>query len=396
MPTDITEQTIGIGPFPPTTFAVDAVRELPAAVRRAADVASDSPATVLLVTDRGLRGAPIIARIAALLADADIGVELFADVHPNPTTDDLDAGGRAARALGAATVVVAVGGGSALDAAKGIALSATNAVPGAELTWGRAGLNPALPIVAIPTTSGTGAEVNDFGVVTDLASQRKFYVGGPSCLASAVLLDPRLTLSLPPGPTAASGIDCLTHAVESFTSIRANAWADGLDLQVVRLVTDNLRRAVDTPDDLAARSNMLLAAHLAGQAMSTTGLGIVHGIGHPLGARHDIPHGNALAVVLGECLRYNEPVRTQRFARLAEPLRVNKSAASDERNAAASIHAIEELVAEVRLSARLADYGVSPTDLDPIVEDALADAVLANTPRPPVAADVRTILEAVL
>lgn len=397
MSTDITEQTITIGPFPPTSFAVGAIHGLPAAVLRAAGSPDDhSGVRVLLVTDRGLRGAPIIDRVAGLLREAGMTVEVFADVHPNPTTADLEAGGTAGRALGSGAVVVAVGGGSALDAAKGIALSATNTVPGASLSWGAAGLSPALPIVAVPTTSGTGAEVNDFGVVTDIAVHRKFYVGGTSCLASAVILDPQLTLTLPPGPTAASGVDCLTHAVESFTSVRANAWADGLDLQVVRLVQGNLRRAVTDGDDLEARSTMLLAAHLAGQAMSTTGLGIVHGIGHPLGGRHDLPHGNALAVVLGQCLRFNEPVRRDRFARLAEPLGIQSSSASEARNAAAAIAAVDELVHDVKLASRLSDYGISEADLTPIVDDALADPVMANTPRLPEARDVRAILESVL
>jgi alcohol dehydrogenase len=396
MSTDVTQQTITIGPFPPTTFAVGAASGLPAAVRAAANPVAGGSAKALVVTDRGLRGSAVIEHITAVLDDAGITAEIFADVHPNPTTDDLDAGGRAARALGAGTVVVPVGGGSALDAAKGIALSATNRVPGAELSWGAAGLNPALPIVAVPTTSGTGAEVNDFGVVTDPARHRKTYVGGPSCLAAAVLLDPQLTVSLPPGPTAASGIDCLTHAVESFTSVRANPWADGLDLQVVRLVQRNLRRAVADGDDLDARSQMLLAAHVAGQAMSTTGLGIVHGIGHPLGGRHDIPHGNALAVVLGESLRFNEPVRGERLARLAEPLGVESTNGSDDRNAGATIDAIEALVDDVRLTARLGDFGIRPMDLPAIVDDALADAVMVNTPRFPEPEQVRTILDAVL
>ena len=140
MSTDITEQTIGLGPFPPTTFGVGTVATLPAAVRRAARVGDDEPVPVLVVTDRGLRTAPIITRILALLRDAGLAVELFADVHPNPTTDDLDAGGAAARALGPGAVVVAVGGGSALDASKGIALAATNRTAGADLGWGTAGV----------------------------------------------------------------------------------------------------------------------------------------------------------------------------------------------------------------------------------------------------------------
>jgi alcohol dehydrogenase class IV len=349
----------------------------------------------MIITDRGLSGTPLIGRIDDLVRRAARRVDTFDAVRSNPTTADLEAGAAAVRDLGA-DVIVAVGGGSTLDAAKGIALAATNPEPGADLTWGSGGLKPALPIIAAPTTSGTGSEVNDYGVITDAGLRRKFYVGDPSCLASAVILDPQLTVSLPAGPTAACGIDCLTHAIESFTSIRANLWADALDVHVMGLVREWLPRAVGEGDDMQARSTMLLAAHMAGQAMSTTGLGIVHAISHPLGGRHEIPHGDALALVLAPCLRFNEPVSRTRLARCAEALGVLIEGASDERNAAAAIVAVEELVHEVRADRRLSDYGIARPDLSAIVDDALADPVINNTPRRPAAADVLSILEEVL
>ena len=395
MGTDITQQTIGIGPFPPATFAVGAISGL-------ADKVRGLGATrAAIVTDRGLVATALPADVASRLDAAGLHVEVFGEVHPNPTTDDVDAGAAVVRALGgggrrADTAVVSLGGGSALDGAKAIALAAANTVPSAALGWGGAGLAPALPIVAVPTTSGTGAECNDFGVVTDTGTHRKCYLGGPSCLARAVILDPALTLTLPAGATAASGIDCLTHAVESFLSIRANAWADGLDLQVVRLVAQFLRRAVSDGSDLEARSHLLLAAHTAGLAMSTTGLGIVHGVAHPLGGRFDVPHGVALAMVLGECLRFNRPERVERLARLAEPLGVFDASASASRNADAAIAAIEQLVVDVRLGLRLDGFGITKADLPQLVADTLDDAVMANTPRAASAEDVHAILLAAL
>jgi alcohol dehydrogenase class IV len=387
---DITRQSIGVGPFPPATFAVGAVDTLPDKVR------ATGAARVAIVTDRGLVETPLPGHVADRLTASGVPVEIFGAVNPNPTTQNVDDGAAVVRALGPRTAIVSLGGGSALDAAKGIALAATNAIAAADLDWGTAGLNPAAPIVAIPTTSGTGAEVNDFGVITDVAAHRKCYLGGPSCLAHSVILDPALTTTLPPGPTAASGIDCLTHAIESFLSIRANAWADGLDLQVVRLVARFLRRAVDDGEDLEARAHLLLAAHTAGQAMSTTGLGIVHGVAHPLGGRFDVPHGVALAMVFGECLRYNRVERVERLARLAEPLGVQDASQSDERNADAAIDAIERLIRDVRLDRRLESFGVARDDLAVLVEDTLADAVMANTPRKAGAEDVYAILLAAL
>jgi alcohol dehydrogenase len=396
MSTDLTARSILIGPFPPTTFGVEAIEGLRDRVCRVASIAGRGDrARVLIVTDRGLSGTPLIGRVDDLVRGPGRPVAVFDAVRPNPTTTDLEAGAAAARDLGA-EVLVAIGGGSVLDAAKGIALSASNPEPGSDLTWGSGGRNRALPIIAAPTTSGSGAEVNDYGVVTDVGLRRKFYVGDPSCLASAVILDPQLTVSLPPGPTSACGIDCLTHAIESFTSIRSNPWADALDLQVMGLVREWLPRAVADGHDLQARSNMLLAAHMAGQAMSTTGLGIVHAIGHPLGGRHDVPHGNALALVLTGCLRFNKPACRGRLARCADALGVLVDGASEERNAEAAIAAVEGLVHQVCANGSLSDYGISPTDLPAIVDDALADPVINNTPRRTTASDVRSILEKVL
>jgi alcohol dehydrogenase class IV/3-hydroxyisobutyrate dehydrogenase-like beta-hydroxyacid dehydrogenase len=385
----VSDAHVSIGPFPPATFEVGAINGLPALLARCGHERA------LLVTDRGLRDSAAVRRVVGLLRDAGIPTDVFAEVHPNPTTDDLDAGGSVARNLGPRAVIVALGGGSALDAAKGIALAATNELPARELVWSEH-LVRALPIVAVPTTSGTGAECNDFGVVTNRETHRKFYVGSPTCLAKGVILDPELTLSLPPGPTAASGVDCLTHAVESYLSVRANPWADGLDLHVVGLVSRNLRRAVRDGSDLEARSNMLLAAHMAGQAMSTTGLGIVHGLGHPLGGRHDVPHGVALSLVLTECLRFNQPVCLARLAGLAEPLGVGSPVGSDARNAGAVIDAVHQLLVDVSMPSSLNELSITATDLPGIVEDALIDPVMANTPRPPSAADLRGILTSVL
>ncbi|WP_406630766.1 iron-containing alcohol dehydrogenase family protein [Amycolatopsis sp. WGS_07] len=379
-----------IGPYPAATFADGAIEQLPRLVQNI------GARNVVLVSDRGLVATPLPEQAMRLVRQEGLTVEVFAEVQPNPTTDDVDAGGAFVREIGA-QAVISLGGGSALDAAKGIALAAVNDRPAAELSWSTeaaADLVPALPIVAIPTTSGTGSECNDLGVITDPAQQRKCYLGGPTCLARYALLDPALTLSLPPRATAAAGIDCLTHAVESFLSARPNPWADGLDLQAVRLVAANLRRAVSVGGDLAARANLMVAAHTAGLAMRTTGLGVVHGIGHALGGRFDLPHGQALALVLGECLRFNRAVREERLARLAEPLGVADARKSAAHNADAAIAAVERLVAEVELAGRLRDFGIGEGDLPELAADTLADGVLANTPREVSAADVTGILRA--
>lgn len=381
---------LGFGPFPPATFGVGAVSGLPAAVREAGGDRA------LLVSDRGLAGSPLLERVADLLRADGVGVEVYAGVHPNPLTTDIDEGVQGARSLAGRTVVVAVGGGSAIDAAKGIALGATNPRPAHDLDYRNPAAEPALPLVCVPTTSGTGAETNAFGVVTDVRVHKKFYVGNASCLPRRVILDPELTLSLPKGPTAASGIDALTHAIESYLSVNANPYADALDLQVVTMVSRHLVRAVDDgASDLEARAQLQLASHLAGICLSQTGLGIVHGLAHPLGGRYDLSHGLALALVLPTALEFNRSAREQRLAHVAVAFGAASPAEEPEKAATAGIRAIGDLAARVGLPSTLREAGVAEPDIDQLVEDTLADEVLANTPVWPTAEDLRRILSEV-
>lgn len=346
---------------------------------------------VLIVTDPGIAATPVLDTVRNALPATETAV--FSAVHANPTTDDIAAGALAAQQA-RAELIVALGGGSAMDAAKGIALAAVNPQRGRDLDYSSAFAVAALPIIAVPTTAGTGAETNGFGVITDAETHRKFYVGHATALPRAAVLDPELTVGLPPGPTAATGMDALTHALESFSSVRANPWSDGIALQVIRVVSANLPLVVDDGGDLEARTQMLLAAHMAGVGMAATGLGICHGIGHPLGGRFDIAHGVALTMLLPHVLRFNQEVRLERTAQTAFALGAGDTAKPDEWNAGAAVDTIQALGARVGLTTRLGDHGVTETDFDLLAEDALADEVMANTPRFPTAGQIRGILAA--
>ncbi|HTW00128.1 MAG TPA: iron-containing alcohol dehydrogenase [Streptosporangiaceae bacterium] len=385
-----------ISPAPAAHFGVGAVARLPGIVR---DAGRD---IVVLVTDAGLAATPAVGGVAGVLEAAGIAVTVFSGVHPNPTTDDLADGAAAVSAAAASAAagpaaprrvaLVAVGGGSPIDAAKGIALAAVNPQRGRDLDYRGEFARPALPIVAVPTTAGTGAETNAFGVVTDPAARRKFYVGHASSLPVAAVLDPRLTVGLPPAATAATGLDALTHALESYLSVRANPWSDAIALQVIRMIAAHLPRACADGHDLEARAQMLLAAHMAGVGMATTGLGLCHAIGHAIGGRFDVAHGVALTMVLPHVLRFNAAVREQRLAEVAAVLGAADAARSAGWNARAAIDALETLAGQVAMTRRLADLGLAGADLDQIAADALDDEVLANTPRPPTADDIRALL----
>jgi alcohol dehydrogenase len=244
----------------------------------------------------------------------------------------------------------------------------------------------------VPTTAGTGAETSAFGMLTDPATHRKFYVGHASSMPAAAILDPALTVGLPSAVTAAAGLNALTHALESYLSVRPNPWSDGIALQVIRMITANLPRACADGTDLAARSQLLLAAHMAGVAMANTGLGLCHAIGYALGGRWNIAHGVALAMLLPDVLRFNLPVRTDRMADVAFALGVGDTHAEGGRNAEAAIEAIAALREQVGLTALIADFGITEADFAQIAADALDDEVLANTPRPPTGDDIGAIL----
>ena len=408
-----------IEPKPAAHFGVGAIDQLPGVVR------ATGAGQVVVVTDAALAATPVIATVMAVLADAGLPARLFSGVHPNPTTDDLAAGaeavaestaqaaaGAAASASAAAVTatlnptapsvrlapaaariaLVAVGGGSPIDAAKGIAIAAVNPQRGRDLDYRRDFAVPALPIVAVPTTAGTGAETNAFGLVTDPAAHRTFYVGHASSMPAAAILDPALTVGLPPAVTASAGLNALTHALESYLSVRPNPWSDGIALQVIRMIAANLPRACADGTDLAARSQLLLAAHMAGVAMANTGLGLCHAIGYALGSRWNIAHGVALAMLLPDVLRFNLPVRTDRMADVAFALGVGDTHAEGGRNAGAAIEAIAALREQVGLTALIADFGITEADFAQIAADALDDEVLANTPRPPTGDDIGAIL----
>lgn len=423
---------------PVAHFGVGAVEKLPEVVR------ATGAEHVVVVTDAALAATPVIAQVTAVLASAGLPVQVFSGVHPNPTTDDVAAGaaataGAAASAAavaeaavvaatlkpspplaaspalgtsittsasfvsrapsapsspwaGARIALVAVGGGSPIDAAKGIAIAAVNPERGRDLDYRREFAVPGLPIVAVPTTAGTGAETNAFGVVTDPAAHRKFYVGHASTMPAAAILDPALTVGLPRPVTAATGMDALTHALECYLSLHPNPWSDGIALQAIRMIAVNLPRACDDGADLSARSQMLLAAHLAGVAMANTGLGLCHAIGHSLGGRWNIAHGVTLSMLLPDVLRFNLPVRTERLADIAFALGVGDTHSGTDRNAAAAIEAVAGLRNRVGPTAVLADFGITEADFAQIAADALDDEVLANTPRPATASDVGAIL----
>jgi alcohol dehydrogenase len=365
------------------------------AASRVADLLKElGAARSFIVTDPGVLASGVADVIRQPLEVAGVEVATFDAVKANPTISDVQAGGAALRDFGAHdTIVVAVGGGSAMDAAKAIALHAVNGGSVDELDFRREPEHPGLPLIAVPTTAGTGSETNSYGVITNILTERKFYIGDSSVKPKVSVLDPELTLGLPPAATAATGLDALTHALESLMSRNANPYAEGLALQVIRMVAAWLPAAVQDGDDLEARSQMLFAAHLAGLAFSSgTGLGLCHAIAHPLGARLGMVHGAALAAVLPLVMMFNLPTSERKLELAGLAFGVAAPAGSPEQNARAAIAATERFVSNVMDANSPTSLELPKEMLPTIVEDALEDIVMANTPRLPSAREVEDIL----
>lgn len=383
--------SLALTPLPDTHFGAGNLNVLPALVR------STGCDRVVLVTDCTLVATPVFSSVLNVLTDSGITVHKFSGVSANPTTHNIASGADFVADLASCgkIAVVAVGGGSPIDAGKAIALAAVNPERGRELDYRRSFANPALPLVTVVTTAGTGAETNWHAVVTESGTGKRFYMGSPTCLPYAVILDPKLTVSLPSGATAASGMDALVHALESAMALHPNSLSHGLAMQAIRMITDNLPRAYDYPDDLEARGEMLLAANIAGQAFRHTGLGLCHAIGHALGGQFDIAHGTALTAVLPGVLRFNLPARMSILEDVAFALRTGNTSNTAIVNCSAAIDRVQALAVRVGLTELLRDFeGLTRASFDPLVKDTLADGVLINNARTPTTSDVLTILEA--
>lgn len=271
---------------------------------------------VLLVTDPGIEKAGHAERCMASLQEAGLEVTIFRDVQPNPTTDDVDRGLAVARAR-QVNFLVAVGGGSAMDCAKGINFLLTN---GGRMRdyWGVGkATRPMLPMIAVPTTSGTGSEAQSFALIADAQTHMKMACGDKKAACRVAILDPDLTVSMPAGVTAATGIDAISHAVESFVTLKRNPISQVLSRRAWKLLAQGFDRVLTDPNDVLARGEMLLGAHLAGAAIENSMLGATHALANPLTAHFGVTHGWAIAVMLPHVVRYNAAQVGALYARLA-------------------------------------------------------------------------------
>lgn len=369
----------------------------PGAAARIAEVVGQCGARrVLLVTDAGVRGAGLTRAAEASLAAAGIAFTVFDGVVADPPAAVVEAAAARARAEGA-DLVLSIGGGSALDTAKLVAYLARSDEPLDALYGVGLAKGQRLPLVLVPTTSGTGSEVTPIAIVTT-PSQEKKGVVSPRLLPDWAILDPELTLGLPPAVTAATGIDAMVHAIEAYTSRhRKNPLSDQFARQALALLSGSIRTACRDGADLAARSDMLLGASLAGMAFANAPVAAVHALAYPIGALFHVPHGLSNALVLTGVMRFNLPDATALYAELAPVVDPAAAGRPEAEAAAMLIEALDAIGRDCGVPATLSAVGIGAGDLDRLAADAMRQTrLLVNNPREMTLADARAIYAAAL
>lgn len=326
---------------------------------------------VLIVTDQILMGLGLIDPIAARLRELGIEVAIYDEVKPDPTLSVVNAGLAALRKADS-DAVLAVGGGSAIDAAKVIALAATNGGRPEKLVGMFKARKKPVALFTIPTTAGTGSEATAGAVISDDKTHQKGLVIDPKIVPIAAALDPLIMKGMPRSVTAETGLDALTHALESWMSVLATEESDGYASAAVQMILENLSTAYHDGSNLEARSAMALASHYGGLALNKASLGYVHAIAHQLGAYHGIPHGRANAIVLPHILTFNQMVSRKRLAELAYRTKLVGRSVPVEQAAKQMIEAINELIRSLNIDPFVPD--LDPANFDAMIAAARKEA----------------------
>ena len=337
---------------------------------------------VLVVTDKSLLDCGVVGKVTEILDKEGIEYTVFSEVKPNPTVKNVQDGIKVCREYGA-DVIVAVGGGSAMDTAKGISIVMTN--PEREDIVSLNGLsntvNKGMPMIALPTTHGTAAEVTINYVITDESRQIKMVCVDPHDIPVLAIVDSELMETLPKGTAAATGLDALTHAVEGYITKGHNTMSDMFHMRAIELIFENLPAAVNEKDTKAIE-NMALAQYIAGMGFSNVGLGIVHSMAHQLGAVYDTPHGIANAIILPTVMRFNGEVCADRFREILSHIgRLDAKDLNDQDVVNTFVWMIQELSKSVGVTQTVKDTGCKEEDLEMLAEKAMEDPCKPGNPR---------------
>ena len=366
-----------------------AIKEIPAEVK------TRSFAKAFVCSDPDLIKFGVTKKVTDVLDEAGLAYEIHSDIKPNPTIENVQTGVAAFKASGA-DYIIAIGGGSSMDTAKAVGIIITNpefadvrSLEGVAPTK-----KPCVPIIAVPTTAGTAAEVTINYVITDVEKKRKFVCVDTHDIPVIAVIDPDMMASMPKGLTAATGMDALTHAIEGYITKGAWEMTDMFHLKAIEIISKSLRGAVDnTPE---GREGMALGQYVAGMGFSNVGLGIVHSMAHSLGAVYDTPHGVANAILLPTIMEYNAPCTGDKYKYIAKAMGVEGTdSMTQEEYRKAAVDAVKKLSADVGIPADLKAI-VKEEDLDFLSESAFADACCPGNPRDTSVAEIKELYKSLM
>lgn len=338
-------------------------------IGKAGKIAKKYSDNALIVTGKNsMQKSGALGRLIEILKESGVNPVIFDKITPNPTADEIDEAAGIARAQGIG-LVIGLGGGSPLDSAKAIAVAARGNIP----VWDyfKTPALEALPVITIVSTSGTGSEVNRYSVITNTKTAEKPGLGYECMYPKEAIIDPELTLTMPPYITASTGFDVFVHILEAFTGKAKNVFSSGYCMQAFYLLKDNLLRAYNEPDNAVARGNMALASALAGLAIDISGVGIIHAVEHPVSGNYpDIAHGAGLAALAVPSMKYNLEASKRDFILMAHHFGIKRAGRSDDEYAQSLIDKIGEILTALNLNAGLKDLGVEKDKLPKIAKEA--------------------------
>lgn len=346
---------------------------------------------VLLITDAGVKAANLDKQVVDAIAEGGAEVDIFTEVEAEPSTGTVDRVGNLVREKGY-QLLVGLGGGSPMDVTKGASILAAN--EGSIKDYAGIELVPqkGIPTVLIPTTSGTGSEVTPNAIFAFKEEQVKKGIVSRYLLPKVAIVDPALTLSCPAHITAATGVDALVHAIESFTALKATPHTDMYALEAIRLIAENLRTAVFNGNDVEAREKMAMGSFFAGVSLANAGVGAVHALAYPLGGKFHVSHGVSNALLLPRVMEFNCMGNLGKFAQVAEAMGEPVEGKSCREAAMLAVKAVKELVADVGIPQSLREVGVAEEDIEFLTESAEQQTrLLTNNPRVMTAKEIETI-----
>lgn len=372
-------------------FGPGARKELPGVVARL------GYKKALVVTDKGLMKFGVAKMVLDVLDEAAIPYEIYDEVKPNPTVTNVKMGVEACKKA-EADFIIAIGGGSSMDTAKGIGIICNNpefsdviSLEGVADTKKKT-----VPIIALPTTAGTAAETTINYVIIDEEKQKKMVCVDPNDIPAVAIIDAELMYSLPKSLTASTGMDAMTHAIEGLITKGAWELSDMFEIKAIEMIHKYLPIAVNEPTNPVGRDGMAVAQYVAGMAFSNVGLGVDHGMAHPLSALHDIPHGVACAMLLPTVMKFNAPAALPKYVDIAKALGVYKDGMTQQEAADAACAEIDNLSRLVGIPTHLSELGITDKDIDALADQAIVDVCTPGNPREVTRDDIVALYKQIL